>query len=71
MCGRSNEAVLWAASAFFNTFSADTLHIPSVISFADAAAQVFYINYYASLRIHSLRNEHYWNTIYGYPKRSV
>ncbi len=32
---------------------------------------VFYINYYASLRIHSLRNECYWNTTYGYAKRPV
>ena len=39
MCGRSNEAVLRGGLSFFSPFSADILHIPSAISFADAAAQ--------------------------------
>lgn len=39
MCGRSNEAVLRGGFSFFSSFSADILHIPSVMSFADAAAQ--------------------------------
>ncbi len=39
MCGRSNEAVLRGGFSFFSSFSADILHIPSVISFAGAVAQ--------------------------------
>ena len=39
MCGRSNEAVLRVGFSFFSSFSADILHIPSVIFFAYAAAQ--------------------------------
>ncbi len=39
MCGRSDEAVLRGGFSFFSSFSADILHIPCAISFADAAAQ--------------------------------
>jgi hypothetical protein len=37
--GSRNEAVLRGGFSFFSPYSADTLHIPSAISFAGAVAQ--------------------------------